>query len=115
MTKLFHTAETDRALRMAQHILDVPGDDPDGVLAVMSRQFLRAMEEVERLQKEAADLREETRRLYQRWRSDSAPVPLYLTREQIDFVLPLIDPDVAEQIRRCLPPEDSHGTKTETE
>ena len=95
--------ETDRAVLMANRVLDVPGDDPDAALAMMSRQFLRAMEKIERLQREAVNLREEAERLYQRWRHDSAPVPLYLTREQIDFALPMIDPDVAEQIRRSLP------------
>ena len=45
--------EYEDAIRLANHILDRPSGDPDDDLAVLSRQFLRALERVERIRAEA--------------------------------------------------------------
>lgn len=49
------SAERERAIKLANIVLDRRSGDPDDDFAVLSRQLLRAIEEIERLKRQLAE------------------------------------------------------------
>lgn len=48
------TSEIQEAIKLANKVLETPNRDPDDDLSIMSRQFLRALERIAELEKQAS-------------------------------------------------------------